>query len=108
MRHYQVEYVPITVEKRVGTSTVKLSTGFSTLMLIVRLAALFDPLRVFLPLSLLVITIGILWGIHYALAGFGISIGSMLAIVTGILLFMLGILTDQISQLRLERYEDIS
>ena len=76
-----------------------------TIVLILRIAALFEPLRIFVPVSLLSLLAGILWGIPYTLAGRGISVGAMLAIVTGILLFGLGILSDQISQLRLERYE---
>jgi len=35
--------------------------------------------------------------------GNGISVGSMLAIVTSILLFSIGLISDQISQMRLER-----
>lgn len=103
---YTVEYIPIQLQKRVGKSTVSVSTGFQTLMLIIRLAALFAPLRVFLPLSLLAGLVGLGWGIPYALSGRGISVGAMLAIVTAVLLFALGIICDQISQLRLERYED--
>jgi glycosyltransferase involved in cell wall biosynthesis len=104
-RDYMVEYVPIEVEKRIGKSKVSISTGLNTLILIVRIAALFDPLRVFLPASLVSGGIGILWSIRYVLMGRGVSVGSMLAIVTAILLFSLGLICDQISQLRLERFE---
>lgn len=106
MRSYAVEFRPINVRKRVGSSTVKLRTGLDTLILLVRLAALFDPLRIFLPVSILLVFIGFAWGIPYAIAGNGVSVGSMLAVVTGIIAFAIGILTDQVSQLRLERYED--
>ncbi|MBI1878579.1 MAG: glycosyltransferase family 2 protein, partial [Chloroflexi bacterium] len=104
-RGYKVAYIPIEIKKRVGKSTVVLSTGLDTLILILRLASLFDPLRVFIPISLIIGAIGILWGIPYTLLGRGVSIGAMLAIVTAILLFGLGLLCDQISQLRLERFE---
>jgi hypothetical protein len=104
-RGYAVEFLPITIKKRTGKSTVTVSTGLQTIILLIRIAALFDPLRIFLPLSIAAITIGFAWGIPFALAGNGISTGSMLAIVTGVLLFSLGVLCDQISQLRLERYE---
>ncbi len=104
-RGYNVKYVPIQVERRVGQSTVSITTGLDTFILILRIAALFNPLRIFVPLSVLTGTAGILWGIPYALAGRGVSMGSMLAIVTAILLFGLGLLCDQISQLRLERFE---
>lgn len=104
-RGYDVSFVPIEVEKRVGRSTVSITTGLETLILVIRISALFDPLRVFVPASIAIGSIGVLWGLPYALFGRGISVGSMLAIVTAIVLFALGILTDQISQLRLERYE---
>lgn len=99
---YAVVYVPIQVERRIGKSTVSVSTGLDTIVLIMRVAALFEPLRIFIPASLVIGAVGILWGIPIALAGLGVSVGSMLAIVTAILLFSLGLLCDQISRLRLE------
>jgi glycosyltransferase involved in cell wall biosynthesis len=104
-RGYRVAYAPIEVNKRAGQSTVSVSTGLDTIILILRIATLFDPLRIFVPVSLLSGSVGILWGLPIALAGRGVSVGAMLAIVTAILLFGLGLLCDQISQLRLERYE---
>jgi glycosyltransferase involved in cell wall biosynthesis len=104
-RGYRVAYVPIEVRKRVGKSSVSIRSGLDTIILILRIASLFDPLRVFIPASLLSGTLGVLWGLPYAMAGHGVSVGAMLAIVTGILLFGLGLLCDQISQLRLERFE---
>lgn len=104
-RGLRVAYVPIEVAKRVGTSTVSVSTGLSTIILILRIATLFDPLRVFIPLSFFIAAVGFGWGVPYALSGNGVSVGAMLAIVTAVLMFSLGLLCDQISQLRLERYE---
>lgn len=104
-RGYDITYVPIRIQKRIGKSTVSLATGFSTIILILRIATLFEPLRIFLPMSFLTAGIGILWGVPYLLFGRGISIGALLALVTALLVFFLGLLCDQISQLRLERYE---
>jgi hypothetical protein len=104
-RGYGVAYVPIEVHKRVGKSRVCVKTGLDTIILVLRLASLFDPLRVFIPASLLCGLAGVLWDIPYALAGRGLSGAAGLALVTGILLFTLGLLCDQISQLRLERFE---
>ncbi len=104
-RGYKVRYIPIAIQRRLGKSMVTLSTGLNTIILILRIASLFDPLRLFIPVSGLVGAVGVLWGIPYAMLGRGLSIGAMLAIVTAILLFGLGLLCDQISQLRLERFE---
>jgi len=100
---FEIAYVPFEIKTRKGKSTVTLATGFETLLLVLRIATLIDPLRIFVPLSLLVGFIGIAWGIPYALIGNGISMGSMLAIVTAILLFAIGLISDQISQMRLEK-----
>jgi glycosyltransferase involved in cell wall biosynthesis len=104
-RGYSVEYVPISVKPRRGNSTVTFGTGLDTMMLLLRLASLFNPLRLFVPLSLIIGLVGILWGIPFLIAGHGLSVGTLLAIVTAILLFALGMICDQISQLRLERFE---
>jgi glycosyltransferase involved in cell wall biosynthesis len=104
-RGWRVEYVPVDVAPRVGRSTVTPRTGLETIVLLLRVIALFDPLRVFIPASALTATIGLLWGIPFAIAGRGVSVGAMLAIVTATLSFGLGLLCDQISQLRLERFE---
>ena len=51
---YNVAYVPITVHPRTtGKSSVRVADGFNTLLLIIRIIALFDPLKVFLPASAL-------------------------------------------------------
>ncbi len=104
-RGYDVSYVPIQVNKRVGNSTVSISTGLDTLILILRIATMFQPLRIFIPLSIVIGAFGVIWGMPIALSGRGVSVGAMLALVTAILLFVLGLLSDQISQLRLERFE---
>ena len=41
-RGYNVEFVPIEVDKRVGSSTVSFSTGLETLILLIRIVVLFD------------------------------------------------------------------
>ncbi len=100
-----VVFAPITVNKRLGKSTVRVSTGFETIFLILRLAALFNPLRIFLPISFFCLATGALWAIPYLLFARGLSITASLVILTGILMFSLGLICDQISQLRLERYK---
>jgi glycosyltransferase involved in cell wall biosynthesis len=81
------------------------TTGFDTIVLILRLASLFQPLRIFIPASLSFIVMGVLWGLRYIILMQGVSVGAMLLILTGLLLFFFGLLTDQVAQLRLEKYE---
>jgi glycosyltransferase involved in cell wall biosynthesis len=104
-RGYDVSFVPIRVEKRVGHSTVSARTGFDTILLVIRLATLFNPLRIFLPAAAICILCGVAWAIPHLIARQGLTVAAMLAILAGILLFALGLICDQISQLRLERFE---
>lgn len=104
-RGHRVKFVPIDVAERVGVSTVNVRTGLQTILLVLRLAALFNPLRLFGPAAFVSFGVGVVWAIPYLLMGRGLAVASMLAIVTSVVLFALGIICDQISQLRLERYD---
>jgi glycosyltransferase involved in cell wall biosynthesis len=101
-RHLVLE-TPISCAKRkAGRSTINTYTAFQILMEIINIIMLFNPLKIFLPLSAISITIGVLWGIPYVLMGHGVSVGSMLAIVIGALFFFLGLLASQLSAIRKE------
>jgi glycosyltransferase involved in cell wall biosynthesis len=104
-RGWPVTFVPIDVRPRRGRSTVTVATGLETAVLLLRIICLFNPLRLFVPAAAIVGLVGIAWAVPYATAGRGISVGAMLAMVTATLLFSLGLICDQVSQLRLERHE---
>jgi glycosyltransferase involved in cell wall biosynthesis len=103
-----VGFVPVTTRRRVGKSMVKpLRDGYRTIMLIVRLMALFDPLRVFLPVAMGLVSLGVVYGAYYVFAeGRGVPVGALVSITTGLTCFLLGVVCDQISALRLERYAE--
>ncbi|MBN1930084.1 MAG: glycosyltransferase family 2 protein [Desulfobacterales bacterium] len=103
---YNVGYMPITVKKRVGKSTVKqLKHGSAVILLMIRLIVLFNPLKVFLPFSIYLFILGTIYEII-----FGIVIllpekvklipAAFFMILTSILIFFFGLVVDQISELR--------
>lgn len=104
-RGYQVEFVPIEVQARRGKSTVTATTGFDTLLLILRLATLFEPLRLFVAMSLVFLLLGVGWSLPYAASGRGISLGAGLLILTSVQLLFAGLIADQVASLRKERLE---
>jgi len=104
-RGYSVKYVPIHVNIREGKSTVSVATGFDTILLVLRVMTLFEPLRLFIPVSLVLFTFGIVWGLPYLWQSRGVSVGALLFVLIGVQIFFFGLLTDQISQLRKERFE---
>lgn len=94
--------------RRAGESTINTFTAIETLIQVLNITMMFNPLRVFLPISLLCILAGLGWGIPIVLLGRGVSVGAMLAIVTGLLFFMLGLLASQLSSIRMERLRDLT
>ncbi len=77
-------------------------------MQVLNIALMFNPLRVFLPVSIFCFIAGLGWGIPIVLLGRGVSVGAMLAIVTGLIFFVLGLLASQLSAIRMERLRDIA
>jgi glycosyltransferase involved in cell wall biosynthesis len=105
-RGYSLAYVPIEVKSRQGKSTVSLMTGYETVLLILRVVCLFDPLRVFIPASVFLVLSGVILGIYpYFILKRGLTTGAVLVMLAGILIFFFGLLADQISALRKEKYE---
>jgi glycosyltransferase involved in cell wall biosynthesis len=83
-----------------GTSTISTRTALETIREIVNIVVLFNPMRLFLPVAMISVVLGIVWGLPIVLRGSGVSVGAMLAIVTGVIFFFLGLLAEQISLIR--------
>lgn len=96
-----VNEIDVTVNKRIaGKSKIKIINAFEAIIEILHIIVLFNPLKIFLTLSLISMIVGLAWGIPIILQNRGFSVGAMLAVVTSILLFMLGLITEQLSQIR--------
>jgi glycosyltransferase involved in cell wall biosynthesis len=98
-----VTYIPITTSQRVGKSSVKqVKHGPQILLLILRLITLFSPLRIFLNVASAFFVIGIAYQIEEIVRrGLHIVNGAVLMIIAAILIFLFGLIADQISGLRL-------
>jgi hypothetical protein len=109
-RGYRLVYVPIVVKARVGKSTVRIvSDGLRALHLIVRIVVLFEAFRFFTTLGALLFVPGMLYGFIWALSkGAGVPTLAAMMVITGVFTFFMGILADQIVELRKERFEDAS
>jgi glycosyltransferase involved in cell wall biosynthesis len=104
---YSVKHFPISVKKRIGHSNVKqVKHGIETILLIIRLITLFDPMKVFLPIAGVLIFSGTLYQIYvFFTFKWKIVGGAILSIMAGLLIFFFGILADQISEMRREKIE---
>jgi glycosyltransferase involved in cell wall biosynthesis len=99
---YPIEVLP----RKTGQSMINAFTAFETVIQVLNIALMFNPLKVFLPISALCILAGFGWGIPFVLLGRGVSVGAMLAIVSGLLFFVLGLIASQLSSIRMERLRD--
>jgi glycosyltransferase involved in cell wall biosynthesis len=97
------KFIPITTGKRVGSSTVRqLRHGPVTLMLMLRIMVLFEPLKVFLSVALgLLIASLISLSIDLHHRG-GLADTTVLLAISCLIIFMFGLLCDQVSALRRE------
>lgn len=109
-RGYRVEFRPIRARPRVGKSTVKVvRDGMRTIQLIVRIIVLFEAFRVFTTLGIALLVPALVYGFAIAaIRGEGFPTLAGTAVLTGVLTFFMGILADQITALRKERFESAS
>ena len=106
--NYAVKWVPITVQARKGESTVKqLRHGPQTMMLMLRLTVLFDPLRVFLFVACVLLGISLLsFAYDMIVSNFRkVSITTEFFSISTLLVFLFGLLCDQVSALRREFHD---
>ena len=99
-RHLVIER-PIEVRERSGgKSTISTRTAVETLLEIMNIVMLFNPMRIFIPASLLFILAGLAWGLPIVLAGRGFSAATVLSIMTGFIFLLLGLVAEQLAAIR--------
>jgi len=102
-----VHYVPIETEFRVGKSKIKLvKDGTKFLLIIMRIATLYSPLKIFMPASIAFFSLGMFWYLYsYFICNAGFPKMSLLLFMTSVIIFMQGLLSEQICQMRYDKSE---
>ena len=101
-----VQYVPIQTLYRAGQSKISLVTdGIRFLLIITKIATLFAPFRVFLPVSVFFFLGGVGNYIYTYVTQNRFTNMSVFALTTAVIIFMLGLISEQIALLRMERQE---
>lgn len=104
---YLVKYIPIVAARRGGRSKIKpLRDAVRFFLIMLKISTLFSPLRVFLPVSGLFLGTGVLYYLYTFVTAHRFTNMSMLLMVTGVLTFLLGLVSEQIAQMRLDRSEE--
>ena len=104
---HSVTFVPIVARKREGKSKIKLlKDGIRFFMIMLKIATLFSPSRVFLPVSAAFFVVGIGYYIYTFITTQRFTNMSALLIGNGVIIFMMTLIAEQIAQLRLDRTEE--
>ncbi len=99
---YAVKYCTFDAEQRAGQSSIRpLKDGFRFLLTLTRLAVLFVPLKIFLPVSAFLTISGLGYVISQLVLDRRFSGFGGLVATIGIFIFMMGLISEQIALLRL-------
>jgi len=103
---YPVAYVPIPVAKRLGKSHIKpMRDGVRFLLIIFKIATLYSPVRLFAPAALGFAALG-LGHYAYTLTTTGrFTNMSVLLLSASVIVFLIGLISEQITQLTYRRNE---
>lgn len=99
---HSVSYVPIDVQKRLEgtTSHVNLwKDGIRFLLIIFKIGTLFSPLKLFLPISLSLFSVGAAYYLYTYIEMHRFTNMSALLFTTSILVFLMGLISEQITAL---------
>lgn len=100
---YSVAFEPIHARQRTGQSKIRLARdGTKFLIIIFKIVTLFSPMRLFLPISVISFLLGAAYGIWNVVMHARIPNGSVLLILFAVVVFLVGLVSEQISALRFE------
>jgi glycosyltransferase involved in cell wall biosynthesis len=99
-----VKYVPIQTLYRSGVSKISLiADGVRFLLIITKIATLFAPFRVFLPVSAFFFFTGIGYYLYTYLTQHRFTNMAVFLLTTAVIVFMLGLVSEQVALLRMEQ-----
>jgi glycosyltransferase involved in cell wall biosynthesis len=103
---YNVWFEPVEAEARVGRSNIKfVRDGLKFLMIALKIVTLFSPLRVFLPISLAAFFAGAGYAVWTIITQSHVTNSSVLLIMLAVIVFLVGLVSEQIAALRFEGRE---
>jgi glycosyltransferase involved in cell wall biosynthesis len=102
-------FVPIVSPKRVGKSKIRLMRdGVRFLLIILKIATFYSPLKIFVPISGLMFSVGFFYGLFKVVVldtGYGPT--SAMLMTMSLIVFLVGLVSEQVAQLRFERSENL-
>jgi len=104
---YNVTFESIDAGTRVGRSKMRVARdGASFLMILLKVVTLFSPLRIFAPISGVAFAVGAVYGVANFLAAGRIPNGAVVLLLFAIIVFLVGLVSEQIASLRFQGRSD--
>ncbi len=100
---YNIKFIPIKDQPRTGgaSKVTIVKDGMRFTVLILRMISLFNPMKVFTPLSILLFILGLIWAIRTILLTSTLTPAVAMFFLGSVFVFMFGILADQVAETRL-------
>lgn len=104
---FSIKYIPINMKKgEKGKSNIKLfQDGVRFLMIIIKICTLYSPMRIFMPVSFLMFFLGLIRYIYTFILYRSFTNMSAMLMIGSIIIFMMGLVSEQICQIRYDRSE---
>jgi glycosyltransferase involved in cell wall biosynthesis len=100
---YSVRFEPVETARREGRSKIKLGPdGVRFFLILLKVITIFSPLRIFLPLSAALFLLGAGYAGWTIVTQSHVTNSSVLLILISIVIFLVGLVSEQISSLRFE------
>ncbi len=100
---YSVRFEPIAVAPRLGRSKIRfVSDGAKFFLILLKVVTVFSPLRIFLPIAGAAFVLGAAYAVWTAVTQHHITNSSVLLILLAVVIFLVGLVSEQISTMRSE------
>jgi len=100
---YSVRFEPVEAAQREGISKIRLGAdGFNFFLILLKVITIFSPLRIFAPISAGAFLLGAGYGVWTIVTQSHVTNSSVLLILLSVVILLVGLISEQISSLRIE------
>lgn len=104
---FKVDFESIRVARRIGKSHINFfRDGFRFFLIIMKIGTLFSPFKLFVPISIFLFLMGVGRYAYTYLAVGTFTNMSALLLVSSVIVFLMGVLSEQISMVLYSRFKD--
>jgi glycosyltransferase involved in cell wall biosynthesis len=100
---YNVRFEPVDARQRLGDSKIRLARdGARFFLILLKVITIFSPLKIFLPISAAAFAVGMVYGIGNYFLYSRIPNGAVILLMFAVMVFLVGLVSEQISTLRFQ------